>query len=133
MKGTYRGVRLPKETLYRIPHTYRVTSIQGRTQRVTKDYHINRIPCVSHWQEEHLKVIPVSSDYFKSLVLYRYGKTSNVSVKGLKSITKLPVITTMEEHHRCLRSATTPTSNLYATDWQCIHKHPVTRGHVGRS
>ncbi len=41
-------------------------------------YHAYRIPCVNHWQEEHLKVKPVPSDYHKSLVLYRDGKNSNV-------------------------------------------------------
>ena len=33
----------------------------------------------------------------------------------------------MEELHRMLKRATTPTLILYATVWQCIHKHPVTR------
>ena len=61
-----------------IPHTYMGPSIQGRTQKSYEGYHAYRIPCVNHWQEEHLKVKPVPSDYHKYLVLYRYGKNSNV-------------------------------------------------------
>ncbi len=34
----------------------------------------------------------------------------------------------MEELPRMLKRATTPTLKMYATVWQCIHIHPVTRG-----
>ncbi len=41
----------------------------------------------------------------------------------------------MEELHRMLKRATTPTLKMYATTvWQCIHTYaPHDEGHVGRS
>ena len=61
----------------RWPHCARKCRSTGN-KRSYEGYHAYRIPCVNHWQEEHLKVKPVPSDYHKSLVLYRYGKNSNV-------------------------------------------------------
>ena len=61
----------------RWPHCARKCRSTGN-KRSYEGYHAYRIPCVNHWQEERLKVKPVPSDYHKSLVLYRYGKNSNV-------------------------------------------------------
>jgi hypothetical protein len=61
----------------RWPHCARKCRSTGN-KKSYEGYHAYRIPCVNHWQEEHLKVKPVPSDYHKSLVLYRYGKNSNV-------------------------------------------------------
>jgi hypothetical protein len=56
----------------------------GKNSKSYEGYHVYRIPCVHHWQEEHLKVKPVPSDYYKSLVLYRYRYGKNLNVKRHK-------------------------------------------------
>ena len=78
LKGTYRGAKTHEgNRVVSLIHSW-APPYREELKKSYEGYHAYRIPCVNHWQEEHLKVKPVPSDYHKSLVLYRYGKNSNV-------------------------------------------------------